>query len=43
VTQLNANLRAADVTLTGAELAALQGIGEPAAEYWARRSCLSWQ
>jgi aryl-alcohol dehydrogenase-like predicted oxidoreductase len=43
VTQLNANLRAADVTLTEAELAALQGIGEPAAEYWARRSCLSWQ
>jgi len=43
VAQLNANLRAADVTLSEAELAALQGIGEPAAAYWARRSCLSWQ
>jgi aryl-alcohol dehydrogenase-like predicted oxidoreductase len=43
VEQLDANLRAAEVRLDEAELAALQGISEPAAGYWARRSCLSWQ
>jgi aryl-alcohol dehydrogenase-like predicted oxidoreductase len=43
VEQLAANLRAVEVRLGEAELAALQGISEPAAGYWARRSCLSWQ
>jgi aryl-alcohol dehydrogenase-like predicted oxidoreductase len=42
VEQLEANLRAAEVRLDEAELAALQGISEPAAGYWSRRSCLSW-
>lgn len=43
VEQLHANLRAAEVHLDEAELTALQGISEPAAGYWARRSRLSWQ
>jgi aryl-alcohol dehydrogenase-like predicted oxidoreductase len=41
--QLNANLRAVDLILDDAELAALHGISEPVDDYWARRSCLSWQ
>jgi aryl-alcohol dehydrogenase-like predicted oxidoreductase len=43
VEQLAANLRAAEIRLDETELAALQGISEPATRYWARRSSLSWQ
>ncbi|WP_158883890.1 aldo/keto reductase [Amycolatopsis anabasis] len=41
--QLDANLAAVAVKLDEDELAALDGIGEAPAEYWARRSSLHWQ
>jgi aryl-alcohol dehydrogenase-like predicted oxidoreductase len=41
--QLDANLLAAQLTLDEAELAALDAVREPPADYWVRRSCLSWQ
>jgi aryl-alcohol dehydrogenase-like predicted oxidoreductase len=41
--QFDANLLAAQLALDEAELAALDAAQEPPADYWARRSCLSWQ
>jgi aryl-alcohol dehydrogenase-like predicted oxidoreductase len=40
--QLESNVRAADVELSGPALEAIDAMREPAAAYWARRSALPW-
>ena len=40
--QLDSNLRALDLRLSAEDLEMLDELGEPAEEYWARRSQLAW-
>jgi aryl-alcohol dehydrogenase-like predicted oxidoreductase len=42
VDQLESNLRAAEVALSGEDLAGLEGIAIPADQYWAERRRLAW-